>query len=75
MSRVVKWNSVSLPNSVIAGQSFIISVDVSAIEALFEKSSRAMIDVADDILLPSDGEYKSAYSGEEIDNFIAEVLL
>ena len=68
------WNSIELPKEVIAGQSFIISVDVSAIEALFDNGDRMMFDSNNDIILPKNSEYTSIYSGEEIDKFIKEVL-
>lgn len=73
-SKVFKWNAISLPTSVIAGQSFVISVDVSALEALFDCNSRAVLDNSANVILPSNGEYKSRYSGEDIDRFISEVL-
>ena len=74
MSRAIKYNSVSMPESVIAGQSFIISVDVTALEVLFDNVQNVMIDSNDNVILPSDGEYTSAYSGADIDEFVGKVI-
>lgn len=63
-----------MPESVVAGQSFIIAVDVSAVEALFDSNVNAMIDSSGAVLLPSGGSYKSAYTGDQINNFVSEVL-
>lgn len=73
-SKVFDWKSISLPESVIAGQSFVITVDVTAKEALYDSNNRVILDSSDNVILPKDGEYKSIYSGEEIDDFITEVL-
>lgn len=73
-SKVFTWNAISLPMSVIAGQSFVISVDVSALEALFDCNGRAIFDNSEKLLLPKKGEFKSKFSGEKIDKFILEVL-
>lgn len=74
MSRSIKFSNVSMPESVIAGQSFIISVGVTVLDVLYDNTQNEMVDCENKVLLPSDGEYISAYSGEEIDNFIKEVL-
>lgn len=63
-----------MPESVVAGQSFIIAIDVSAVEALFDNNVNAMIDSSGAVMLPSGGSYKSAYTGDQINNFVSEVL-
>ncbi len=73
-SKVFDWNGISLPESVIAGEFFVISVDVEAKEALYDCKNRVILDSSDSVILPKDGEYKSLYTGEEIDEFITEVL-
>ncbi len=73
-SKVFDWKSISLPKSVIAGQFFIISVEVEAKEALYDCNNRAVLDSFEKLLLPANGEYKSKYSGEDIDRFISEVF-
>lgn len=73
-SKVFDWKSISLPESVIAGQFFIISVEVEAKEALYDYHNRVMLDSSDNVILPNGGEHKSKYTGEEIEEFIAEEL-
>ncbi len=63
-----------MPESVIAGQYFIISVQVEALAALYDKENCLIIDSVDNVLLPSDREHISDHSGKEMDNFIQEVL-
>lgn len=73
-SKIFDWHSISLPESVIAGQSFILSVEVTVKEALYDSDNKVVLDSTDNVILPADGEYKSGYTGENIDNFITEVL-
>lgn len=73
-SKIFDWGSVILPESVIAGQSFIISVEVTVKEALYDSDNKVVLDSTDNVILPADGEYKSGYTGENIDSFISEVL-
>lgn len=73
-SKIFDWHSISLPESVIAGQSFILSVEVTVKEALYDSNNDVVIDSADKVILPADGEYISGYTGEDIDSLISEVL-
>ena len=73
-SKVFNWHSISLPESVVAGQSFILAVEVTVKEALYDNNNRVMLDSADNVILPADGEYISGYTGDNIDNLISEVL-
>ncbi len=72
--KVFDWKGISLPESVISGEIFVISVDVEAKEALYDCKNRVILDSSNNVILPKDGEYKSLYTGEEIDNFISEVF-
>lgn len=63
-----------MPESVVAGRSFVIAVDVTAVEALFDNNVNAMLEISGAVLLPSGGSYKSAYTGDQINNFVSEVL-
>ncbi len=74
MSRDIAFNSISMPESVIAGQYFILSVQVEALAALYGNDNSLIIDSEDNVLLPADGEHISSYSGSEMDSFIQEVL-
>ncbi len=73
-SKIFDWHSISLPESVVAGQSFILSVEVTVKEALYDSNNRVMLDSADNVILPADGEYISRHTGDNIDNLITEVL-
>lgn len=74
MSRDIAFKGITMPESVIAGQYFILSVQVEALAALYGNDKSLIIDSADNVLLPSDGDHISDYSGSEMDNFIQEVL-
>ena len=74
-SKVFDWHNISLPESVVAGQSFILAVEVTVKEALYDSNDRVVLDSTESVILPADGEYKSRHTGENINSVITEVLI
>lgn len=74
MSRDILFKGITMPESVIAGQYFIISVQAETLSVLYDKNDKIVLDSRDRVMLPEIGEYTSKYTGEEINRFISEVL-
>ena len=76
MSKEISFEDVSIPDTVIAGQYFIISIQAESLDAvvLYDSYNDVVVDKNGAMLLPTNGGYKSNYSGTEISKFISEVL-
>lgn len=66
----MKFTSASItPSTVNAGQGYILSVGIEYYGILYENSGKEMYDSNNKLISP-ELDYKSAYTGAEIDSFV-----
>ena len=68
-------NQTATPNPAGTETEVHVSAQVLAFAALIDAAGRMLADVGGKVLaLPSDSDYVSAYTAQDIDSFIGEVL-